>query len=474
MSNRIMLINGRHAEQLRVAVVDGGVLQLYDIEGAETSLKRGNIYRGVVANIERSLNAAFVDFGDAKHGFLTRQDVIPEAFHRVAGGTQHPPIEQVLRKGQPVVVQVTRDAEGGKGATLTTNVSLAGRFLVYFPYDAQRGVSRKVEDEALRRKLREKVKDLDIGESEGFIVRTNAADQTKAELKADLQALRRLWKAVADESTEGRDAQILYNDQDLLIHSLRDNLDAGIDEVLIDDERLLARAEKYVHAVMPRSKIVLRLHDGASPLFSRNNLDAQISSIYHRTVGLPGGGSIVIDHAEALTAIDVNSGKAKGGKNQGDTAYQANLEAAAEVGRQLRLRDIGGLVVVDFIDMRSRTHRRDVEKALQEAMKPDRARHQVGRVSENGLVEINRQRIRSALQLRTHQLCPTCEGIGRLASPEVLSLNLLRRIEGRAALGRLARAKVALHPKLAEYVQNRRRRELSDLERTYRIAIEIV
>ena len=201
MSNRIMLINGRHAEQLRVAVVEGGVLQLYDVEGAEATLKRGNIYRGVVANIERSLNAAFVEFGDAKHGFLTRHDVIPQAFHRAAGDSA--PIDQILQKGQPIVVQVTRDAEGGKGATLTTNVSLAGRFLVYFPYDAQRGVSRKVEDEALRRKLREKAKDLDLDEGEGVIVRTNAADQTKADLKADLQALQRLWKAVVDDTAQG-------------------------------------------------------------------------------------------------------------------------------------------------------------------------------------------------------------------------------------------------------------------------------
>lgn len=472
MSNRIMLINGRHAEQLRVAVVEAGVLQLYDVEGSEATLKRGNIYRGVVANIERSLNAAFVEFGEAKHGFLTRHDVISQAFHRAAGDSA--PIDQILQRGQPLVVQVTRDAEGGKGATLTTNISLAGRFLVYFPYDEQRGVSRKVEDEALRRKLREKAKDLDLEEGEGVIVRTNAADQTKADLKLDLQALKRLWKAVVDDTAQGRGAKILYDDQDLLIHSLRDNLDTKIDEVLIDDGQLLARAEKYVQAVMPRAKVALKLYAEPVPLFSRFNVESQISAIYSRTVGLPGGGAIVIDHAEALTAIDVNSGKSKAGKNQGDTASHTNLEAAAEVGRQLRLRDIGGLVVVDFIDMRSRAHRHDVEKALREAMKPDRARHEIGRIGENGLVEINRQRIRSALQLRTRRICPTCDGVGRIISPELLSLNLVRRIEGRAATGRLARAKVVLHSKVAEYVQNNRRRELADLEKAYRIVVEIV
>jgi ribonuclease E len=471
MSNRIMLINGRHAEQLRVAVVDGGVLQLYDVEGNESALKRGNIYRGVVANIERSLNAAFVEFGDGKHGFLTRHDVIPQAFHRAAGDAA--PIDQVLQKGQPLVVQVTRDAEGGKGATLTTNVSLAGRFLVYFPYDEQRGVSRKVEDEALRRKLREKAKDLDLGEGEGVIVRTNAVEQTKADLKADLQALQRLWKAVVDDAAHGREAKILYDDQDLLLHSLRDNLDTRIEEVLIDDEQLLERAQKYVHAVMPRAKVALKLYAEPVPLFSRFNVEAQIASIYSRTVPLPSGGAIVIDHAEALTAIDVNSGKSKAGKNQGDTATHTNLEAAAEVGRQLRLRAIGGLVVVDFIDMRSRAQRHEVEKALREAMKADHARHEIGRIGENGLLEINRQRIRSTLQLRTRRICPTCEGRGRVISPELLSLNLVRRIEGRAATGRLARAKVVLHPQVADYVQNHRRRELADLERAYRIVVEI-
>jgi hypothetical protein len=253
MSNRTMLINGRHAEQLRVAVVERGVLQLYDVEGTEATLKRGNIYRGVVANIERSLNAAFVEFGDAKHGFLTRHDVIPQAFHRAAGDAQHAPIDQILQKVFPRRAGHA-DAEGGKGATLTTNVSLAGRFLVYFPYDPQRGVSRKVEDEALRRKLREKAKDLDLDEDEGVIVRTNAADQTKAD-PADLLALKRLWKAVVDDMAQGRGAKILYDDQDLLIHSLRDNLDTQIDEVLIDDEQLLAKAEKYVQAVMPRAKV---------------------------------------------------------------------------------------------------------------------------------------------------------------------------------------------------------------------------
>ncbi|MBW2736099.1 MAG: Rne/Rng family ribonuclease, partial [Deltaproteobacteria bacterium] len=474
MTERMMLINGRHAEELRVAVVEDRVLQLYDVEGAEATQKRGNIYRGVVSNIEPSLNAAFVDFGDAKKGFLTRHDVVAQAFHRKVDDPRGASIDQVLQKGQSVTVQVTRDAEAQKGATLTTNLSIAGRYLVFLPFDEQRGVSRKVEDEALRRKLRDKGKGLEIGAGAGFIIRTNGAEQTKTELKADLEGLTRLWKMVVDEAQRGRGPKLLYNDQDLLIHALRDYLDSSISEVWIDDAALHGEAERYMQATMPQASVALKRYDERTPVFSRFNLEPQIAGIYRRVVPLASGGSIVIDPTEALTAVDVNSGKARQGGNQAETAYQTNLEAAAEVARQLRLRDIGGLLVVDFIDMRARQHQRAVEKALTEAMKLDRARHSVSRISANGLVEINRQRIRRALQLRTHRECPTCQGVGRLIAPELASLSLIRRIEARAATGRLFKARVALHPELADFTQNRRRGELAELERAYDIIVEVV
>jgi len=467
----MMLINGRHTEEVRVAIIDDKkALQGYRVAVAESSVERGNIYRGVVANIEPSLDAAFVEYGGPRHGFLTRHDVVEQAYHHQPKGGAS--IDKVLQKGQPILVQVTRDAAGTKGATLTTNLSLAGRYLVLLPYEDSKGVSRKVEDEDLRRKLREKVKNL-VAKDFGFIVRTNAADQTKTDLKADLDQLKRLWKQVADESGRGKGPRLLHDDQDLVIQVLRDHLDSSIKEVVVDDEELLARAERYVAAVMPRTKIELKLYRDRLPLFSRHNLEPQIEAIYRRTIRLPGGGSIVIDHTEALTAIDVNSGKSKGGESQQETARSTNLEAAAEIARQLRLRDIGGLVVVDFIDMRQAKHRQAVEKAMKEAMKQDRARSQVGRISGNGLLEINRQRVGQALQIRTHVTCPTCEGVGRLVNPELVALGLVRRIEARAATGRLARARIALHPDVANAVQNQRRAQLAALERDFGISIMI-
>lgn len=468
-----MLINGRHTEEVRVAIIDEAQkLQGYRVAVAESGVQRGNIYRGVVVNIEPSLDAAFIEFGAGRHGFLTRHDVIEQAYHHgPAKGAAT--IDKVLQKGQPIMVQVTRDAVDNKGATLTTNLSLAGRYLVLMPFEDSKGVSRKVEDDDLRRKLRDKVKNLVAGDF-GFIVRTNAADQTKTDLKADLEQLKRLWKQVLDENAQGKGPRLLYDDQDLVVQVLRDHLDASIAEVLVDDEELLARAERYISAVMPRSKLSLSLYRERLPLFSRHNLEPQIAAIYRRTASLPSGGSIVIDGTEALTAIDVNSGKSKGGERQRDTAVSTNLEAADEVARQLRLRDIGGLVVVDFIDMRSRKHQQAVEKAIKEAMKPDRARSSQGRISPNGLMEINRQRVGQSLSMRTHVPCPTCNGLGRLVNPDLMALGLLRRIEARAATGRLARVQVALHPQVANAVQNRRRGQLAALECELDIVIEIV
>jgi ribonuclease E len=467
-----MLINGRYAEELRMAVVEDGVLQSYRVEVAEAGVERGNIYRGLVQNVEGSLDAAFVDYGVEKHGFLTRHDVVEEAYHRrEPEGTR---ITDLLQKGRPILVQVEKDAVGSKGASLTSNVSLAGRYLVLQPFESIIGLSRKVEDEEIRRKLKEKVKGLVAGEGFGFIVRTNAVDQTKTALKADLDELVKRWHRVREAFEAGSGPALLHDDQDLVVQALRDHLDASIDEVLIDDQALFARAREYMDAVMPKSKTALTHYSERIPLFSRFNLEPQVAGIYKRTVPLPSGGSIVVEPTEALTAIDVNSGKATSGGSQEETALATNLEAAVEVARQLRLRDLGGLVVVDFIDLRTPKRRRQLEKAVKDAMKADKARSNVGHLSANGLLEINRQRIGRALQMRTHRACPTCGGTGRLQAPELLGLNLLRRIEAGAATGRMRRARVALHPQTAEAVQNRLRQQLSTVESTFRIAIELV
>jgi ribonuclease E len=468
-----MLINAQRSEELRIAIVQGNTLENYQVDIAESGLTRGNIYRGLIANIQPSLNAAFIEYGAERHGFLAIQDVVPEAYYRSPKGG-HARIEDVLEKNKPIVVQVAKDAIGQKGAALTTSLSLAGRYLVLTPFEDTRGVSRKVEDEDIRKKLKTLANGLDLPQGCGVIVRTNALDQTKATLSRDLAALLRLWKRVQAAALEGKGTRLIYSDQDLILQALRDHLDASIEEVLVDDEAAFQKARAYMQAFMPRGKTRLTYYSDRLPLFSRYGLETQIDRIYERRVDLPSGGSIVIDGTEALTAIDVNSGRSTKAATQEETALSTNLEAAHEVARQLRLRDIGGLVVVDFIDMRASKNQRKVEKTLKDALKEDKARASVGRISANGLLEINRQRIQQALQVRTHRTCPTCNGSGRLASEEMVSLSLLRRIEARAASGAIQGVRVGLHPELADAFQNGRRKELSDLEQEFDIEIEII
>ncbi len=468
-----MLINAQRPEELRVAIVQGNTLENYKVDVAEAGLTRGNIYRGVIASIQPSLNAAFIDYGAERHGFLAIQDVVPDAYYRQPGNS-HPRIEEVLEKGKPIVIQVDKDPIGTKGAALTTALSLAGRYLVLTPFEDTRGVSRKVEDEDTRKKLKALANSLDLPDGCGVILRTNALGQTKTTLTRDLSALLRLWKKVQTAAMQGKGTRLLYTDQDLILQALRDYLDTSIEEVLVDDDEAFHKAEAYVRAFMPRSKTRLTRYSERIPLFSRYDLEAQIDRIYERRVELPSGGSIVIDATEALTAIDVNSGRSTRAATQEETAVHTNVEAAAEVARQLRLRDLGGIVVVDFIDMRASKNQRKVEKALKDALKADKARTTVGRISPNGLLEINRQRIQQALQHRTHRPCPTCNGVGSLASEEMVSLSLLRRIEARAATGSIQGVRIQLHPELADALQNNYRRELAAIEEELDVEIEIV
>lgn len=468
-----MLINAQRPEELRVAIVVDRRLELFQTALAEGGLFRGNIYRGTVVNLQPALNAAFIDLGIEKHGFLAFHDIVSQAFHRKPGGGRPHRLDEVLERGRPILVQVTKDPGGQKGSALTTNVSIAGRYLVLTPFDDMRGVSRKVEDEDIRKQLKDIASGLELPTGAGVIVRTNALGQTKTALAKDLTALLRLWKKVEAGGKEGRGPRLLYSDQDLIVQALRDFLDSSVSEVLVDDDDAFAKAEAYMKAFMPRSKTKLVRYTERMPLFARFDLEPQIESILQRSVALPGGGSIVIDTTEALTAIDVNSGKARS-QSQDEAIFQVNKEAAREVARQLRLRDIGGLVVVDFIDMRPSRHQREVERTLREALKPDRARCWVGKISPNGLLEINRQRIKQSLGVRTRRSCPTCGGVGSIASAEAVALGLLRRIEAEAAGGRLRAVRIELHPELADALQNNRRQELAALEREFDLHIEII
>ncbi|HKH48929.1 MAG TPA: Rne/Rng family ribonuclease [Thermoanaerobaculia bacterium] len=470
---RRMLINAQRPEELRVAIIDGNTLESYKVDVAESGITRGNIYRGTIANIQPSLNAAFIDYGAERHGFLAIQDVVPDAYYRQPKGG-HPRIEDVLEKNKPIVVQVVKDSVGQKGAALTTSLSVAGRYLVLTPFDNTRGVSRKVEDEDLRRKLKAIANGFDLPDGCGVIVRTNALEQTKATLTKDLSALLRLWKRVQTAAVQGKGTRLLYTDQDLILQALRDYLDNSVEEVLVDDDEAFEKAKAYMQAFMPRAKTSLIRYSDRLPLFARYGIEAQIDRVYDRQVELPSGGHIVIDPTEALTAVDVNSGRSTRAATQEETAVNTNMEAAREVARQLRLRDIGGLVVVDFIDMRASKNQRKVEKAVKDSMKIDKARSSIGRISQNGLLEINRQRIQQALQLRTHRPCPTCNGLGRLPSQEMVSLSLIRRIEAQAASGTIQGVRIRLHPELADAMQNHYRKEVAALEEEFDLQIEII
>jgi len=470
-----MLINAQRPQELRIAVITGETLDDYQVAVADSHLTRGNIYRGSVASVQPSLNAAFVAYGAERDGLLRSHDVVSQAYHRPPReGERHPRIERVLERGKPILVQITKDPSGSKGAALTTNISLAGRYLVLMPYDDVRGISRKVEDEDERRAIREVAGKLQIPEGFGFIVRTNALKESKTSLNRDLNALLRLWKRIRSEANQGRGPRLLYSDQDLIVQAIRDMLSASVDEVLVDTDEAFTRAQAAMRAFMPRSKTKLIRYRDRLPLFSRFQLERQLERIFEPKVELPSGGSIVIEGTEALTSIDVNSGRSTRAGSQEETAFSTNLEAGQEVARQLRLRDIGGLIVVDLIDMRSPKRQREVEKAIREAVKTDRARTTVGRISPNGLLEINRQRLKTPLVLRTHRVCPTCSGSGRIPSPETISLSVMRRIEERAAVGGIASVRVRLHPELADAFQNNYRAELAALEAEHDIHIEII
>jgi len=470
---RRLLIGGHLQQELRVAIVQEETLEEYQFEVAEAGLTRGNIYRGTIASIEPSLNAAFIDYGAQRHGFLACRDVVEEARYREPRKGQPPRIADILVRGKPIVVQVTRDPEGRKGAVLTTNLSLPGRYLVLTPFDSSRGVSRKVENEEERKALKEVAAALDLPAGSGVVVRTNARQQNRRELNKDLQALLRVWQRIQDEAMTGSGIRALYTDDDLILKVFRDYLDAAVDEILVDDDEIARKAQRYLDSFLPKGKVAVKRYEERVPMFTRFGLEEQIERIYQRRVPLSSGGSVVIEQTEALTAIDVNSGSATSGGSQEETALRINLEAAAVVMRQLRLRDIGGLIVVDFIDMARPQYRKQVEKAVKDALKIDKARTRIARISANGLLEINRQRLRQPIAERHFVECPTCQGRGRIPNLDLACVQLLRRLEARAATGTMKSVVVRLHPQMADTFQNSRRRELAALEEEFGIRIDV-
>lgn len=468
-----MLINATQAEELRVAIVDGQSLYDIDIEQPSKEQKKSNIYKGRIFRIEPSLEAAFVEYGGGRHGFLPLKEISRDYFqagvdHNKAG------IRELLKEGQEIVVQVDKEERGNKGAALTTFISLAGRYMVLMPNSPSAGgVSRRIEGED-RAALKDALDKLNIPDDMGVIIRTAGVGRDAEELQWDLDYLLNVWRAIAEAALSKPAPFLIYQESRLIVRALRDYLRADIGEILVDTEEMYEHAREFMQQVMPQTLRKLKHYKDDIPLFNRFQIESQIEGAYERNVRLPSGGSIVVDQTEALTAVDVNSSRATKGSDIEDTAFQTNLEAAEEVARQLRLRDLGGLVVIDFIDMASNKHQREVENRLANALKYDRARVQVGRISRFGLLEMSRQRLRPSLGESSQIVCPRCDGHGRMRSVESLSLSIIRVAEEHAMKENTGQVLVQAPVEIANYLLNEKRSALREIEQRHEAPIVIV
>ncbi|ARS53830.1 ribonuclease E [Kushneria konosiri] len=469
-----MLINATQPEELRVALVDGQRLYDLDIESGAREQKKANIYRGRITRVEPSLEAAFVDFGADRHGFLPLKEISREYFSKEPSGNGRPNIREVIKEGQEVIVQVDKEERGNKGAALTTFVSLAGRFLVLMPNNPRAGgISRRIEGDE-RTELKEAMSQLTMPEKMGVIVRTAGIGRSSEELQWDLDYLVQVWETITEEAGKRSAPFLIYRESNVIIRAMRDYLRQDIGEVLIDHTDVHEEALNFVKQVMPSYQQKIKLYNDDVPLFSRFQIESQIETAYEREVKLPSGGSVVIDHTEALVSIDINSSRATKGGDIEETALQTNLEAADEIARQLRLRDIGGLVVIDFIDMTPARNQREVENRVRDALKLDRARVQIGRISRFGLMEMSRQRLRPSLGETSGVVCPRCNGQGTIRDVRSLSLSIMRLIEEEAMKDRSSQIRAMLPVPVATYLLNEKRNVLADIERRQGVRVMLL
>ncbi|MYL22795.1 ribonuclease E [Halomonas alkaliantarctica] len=467
-----MLINATQPEELRVALVDGQRLYDLDIESGAREQKKANIYRGKITRVEPSLEAAFVDFGADRHGFLPLKEISRDYFVKEVSG--RPSIKEVLKEGQEVIVQVDKEERGNKGAALTTFISLAGRFLVLMPNNPRAGgISRRIEGEE-RSQLKEAMGQLTVPDKMGLIVRTAGIGRSPEELQWDLDYLVQVWESITTEAGKRSAPFLIYRESNVIIRAMRDYLRQDIGEVLIDSPEIHADALNFIRQVMPSYQQKIKLYADEVPLFSRFQIESQIETAYQREVKLPSGGSIVIDHTEALVSIDINSARATRGSDIEETALQTNSEAADEIARQLRLRDIGGLVVIDFIDMGPARNQREVENRMRDALKLDRARVQIGRISRFGLMEMSRQRLRPSLGETSGVVCPRCNGQGTIRDVRSLSLSIMRLIEEEAMKERSAQIRAILPVPVATYLLNEKRSVLADIEARQEVRVVLL
>ncbi len=476
-----MIINASASEEIRVAILESqqGRSRLLDldIENQARTKHKGNIYKGIVANVEDSLEAAFIEFGDDKQAFLALSEVRPALYPTEVKGQRRPKISDVLKRGQEIVVQVTKDEIGNKGAAVTTYLSLPGRYVVLMHSDeAGGGVSRKVEDETARRRAREILNHIEVPDGMAVIIRTAGVSRSRVDLYRDLKSLAKQWEQIDRGAQLGRAPTLLHREPDLIVRTIRDYLAPDIEKIVIDVEDEFEELKSWFEERSPDALKLLELHTSKQTIFEKYGIEDEIEELFERQVKLPSGGYLVIDQAEALVAIDVNSGRSTKEVDHEATVYKTNLEAAREVARQLRLRDMGGIIVVDFIDMMNRKHDREVERALRDAMKDDKARVKVGRISENGTLEITRQRLRQAHRLVSHSPCPHCEGTGLVRDPRGLAVRALRDLSNRVARSahQLARLAIRLPVEVANILQNTKRRELLDLGDEHQMLIDVV
>ncbi len=473
-----MLINATQPEELRVALVDGQKLYDFDIEIPSNEQKKSNIYKGLITRVEPSLGAAFVNYGADRHGFLPFKEIAASFLDKSGKGNGQggrPQVKDMIREGQEVLVQIEKEERGNKGAALTTYISLAGSYLVLMPNNPRAGgVSRRIDGDA-RNEIREVMNSLEVPDGMGMIVRTSGCGKSAEELQWDLNYLLQLWQAIERSGAEAKKAPFLvFQESNIIIRALRDHLRGEIDEILLDTEEAFGQAKNFLQQVMPKLLPKAKLYKDTVPLFSRYQIETQIETAYTRQVSLPAGGAIVIDHTEALTSVDVNSARATKGEDIEATALNTNLEAADEVARQLRLRDLGGLFVIDFIDMIPHRNQRAVEARLKEALTSDRARIQVGRLSRFGLLEMSRQRLRPSLGEATQLVCPRCKGQGSIRNVESLALSVLRLIEEEAMKQNTDKILVHLPIESATFLLNEKRSMIEEMEARQKVHIIIL
>jgi ribonuclease E len=499
-----MLVNALQPEESRIAIVENGVLEELYIERNSLENYVGNIYKGRVVNIEPSIQAAFVDFGVGRNGFLHVSDVEFQYYKHLAGPggavpsrpddedddeddrpqrgrkrfnersvRNKPPIQEIFKRGSEVLVQVIKEGIGTKGPTLSTYISIPGRYLVLMPGLQRVGVSRKITDEATRRQLRTILESLNPPEGLGFIIRTAGIERSQKDLQRDLNYLLRLWKVIVRRIKKTRAPVDIYQESDMVIRTIRDIYNAEIETIWIDEPETFERAREFLKVVLPRHANRLQLYEGKEPIFHRYRIEDEITRIQQRHVPLAGGGSLVIDQTEALVAIDVNSGNFRADNDAEETAYQMNLRAAAEICRQIRLRDLGGVIVNDFIDMREERHRRGVERALREAIRRDRARSKILRISPFGLIEMTRQRIRPSLRRSVYEDCPCCRGTALVKTAESVAIEVVRLLLSSVHRDNVAKITVEVHDRVGAYLNNRKRKDLISFEEDNDVSIHI-